>query len=552
MRLIEKRVGLLFAAFALAFLIVMVRAAWLQTVKGGQFSADARSQQVATVEVPGIRGSILDRRGNALAVSEEAATIFATPYQVEDPPKAAKELAKVIGEPESEILSALTAESGFEYVAHKVSLVTAKQVEHLDLAGIGILPDSRRVYPQDEDAGRLVGAVGDDGQGLFGLEAAENDVLAGTDGEVAITKDALGQEIDRDVITGSEPGHDVQLTIDGRIQAYTEKVLGDIGETYTPEGATAIVMDPTDGDVLAMASWPPVDPTDLSDADPDQLGNMATGFTYEPGSTFKPFTVAGALQDGIVRPDTTLTVPGQIQVADRTIEESHPVGTRVLTVGDILAQSSNVGTVMIGEKLGENNFADWVERFGFGQPTGIDYPNEEQGIVPDAHEYSGSSIGNLPIGQGLSVTPLQMMEGYAAIANGGILRTPRLLEAVDGQPVDHAEGERVISSNTAAQLRVMLEGVLGDAGTASTVSVPGYVLAGKTGTAQKVVDGTYSETQYIASFVGFAPAEDPRLLVSVIVDDPKGGDYYGGSVAAPAFGQIAAFALPYLGIAPTE
>jgi len=552
LRLIEKRVGLLFAAFALAFLVVMVRAAWLQTVKGGQFSADARSQQVATVEVPGIRGSILDRRGNALAVSEEAATIFATPYQVEDPPKAAEELAKVLDEPESEVLASLTAQSGFEYVAQKVSLVAAKKVERLHLDGIGILPDSRRIYPQDDAAGRLVGAVDGDGQGLFGLEAAENDVLGGTDGEVAITKDALGQEIDRDVVTGSEPGHDIQLTIDGRIQAYTEKVLGDLGEKYEPEGATAVVMDPTDGDVLAMASWPPVDPNDLSDADPDQLGNMATGFTYEPGSTFKPFTVAGALEDGVVKPHTTLTVPGQIQVADRTIEESHPVGTRVMTVGDILAQSSNVGTVMIGEKVGEKKFAGWVDRFGFGRPTGIDYPNEEQGIVPSAHEYSGSSIGNLPIGQGLSVTPMQMMEGYAAIANGGILRTPRLLEAVDGQPVDHSDGERVISSKTAAQLRVMLEGVLGDAGTASTVSVPGYVLAGKTGTAQKVVDGTYSDTQFIASFVGFAPAEDPRLLVSIIVDDPKGGDYYGGSVAAPAFGEIATFALPYLGIAPTE
>ena len=258
--------------------------------------------------------------------------------------------------PADDILKSLTTQSGFEYVAQKVDLVTARRVEKLDLAGIGILPDSRRVYPQDEDAGRLVGAVGTDGQGLFGIEAAENDVLGGTDGQVAITKDALGQEIGRDVVTGAEPGHDVQLTIDGRIQAYTEKVLNELGDKYSPTDATAIVMDPTDGDVLAMASWPPVNPNDLSDADPDQLGNMATGFTYEPGSTFKPFTIAGALQDGLVNPSTTLTVPGEIQVADRTIGESHPVGTRDLSVGDILAQSSNVGTVMIGEKLGDKDF----------------------------------------------------------------------------------------------------------------------------------------------------------------------------------------------------
>ncbi len=552
MRLIEKRVGLLFAAFALAFCVVMVRAAWLQTVKGGEYSADARSQQVASVEVPGMRGSILDRRGNALAVSEEAATIFATPYQVEDPPKTARKLADVLGDPKGPILESLTARSGFEYVAQKVDLVTADRIEKLDLAGIGVLPDSRRVYPQEKDGGRLIGALGDEGQGLFGIEQSEDGVLRGTDGEVAITKDALGQEINRDVVSGAAAGHDVQLTIDGRIQSYTEKVLGELGDKYTPEDATAIVMDPSDGDVLAMASWPPIDPNDLGNADPAQLTNMATGFTYEPGSTFKAFTVAGALEDKIVKPDTTLDVPPEIQVADRTIGESHDAGYRSLTVADILAQSSNVGTVMIGLKLGDNAFGDWVSRFGFGRPTGIDYPGEEQGIVPTPKQYSGSSIGNLPIGQGLSVTPLQMMAGYAAIANGGILRTPRLLESIDGQPVDGGAGTRVISKKTSAQLRTMLEGVLGDGGTASEVSVPGYVLAGKTGTAQKVVDGTYSESQYIASFVGFAPAADPRLLVAVIVDDPKGGDYYGGSVAAPAFGEIASFALPYLGIAPTE
>ncbi|HET6831116.1 MAG TPA: penicillin-binding protein 2 [Solirubrobacterales bacterium] len=550
MRLIEKRVGLLFAAFMLAFCVVMIRTAWLQTVKGGEYSADARSQQVATVTVPGIRGAILDRRGNALAVSEEAATIFATPYQVENPPRTAKQLASVLDEPEPEILEALTAPSGFEYVAQDADLVTAERVERLELDGIGILPDSRRVYPQERDGGRLIGAVADDGHGLFGIEQSEDAVLAGTDGEVAITKDALGQEISRDVVTGAAAGHDVQLTIDGRIQAYTEKVLDGIGETYMPEGATAIVMDPADGDVLAMASWPPVDPSDLSDADPDQLSNLATGFTYEPGSTFKAFTVAGALEDGIVKPETRFDVPPEIQVADRTIGESHEVGYRTLSVADILAQSSNVGTVMIGQELGEHDFGEWVSRFGFGSPTGVDYPAEEQGIVPTPKEYSGSSIGNLPIGQGLSVTPLQMMAGYAAIANGGILRTPRLIESIDGEPVDHSDGVRVISKETSVELRKMLEGVLGDGGTASEVSVPGYVLAGKTGTAQKVVDGTYSETQYIASFVGFAPAADPRLLAAVIVDDPKGGDYYGGSVAAPAFGEIATFALPYLGIAP--
>ncbi|MEO7198417.1 MAG: penicillin-binding protein 2 [Solirubrobacterales bacterium] len=551
MKLIEKRVGLLFAAFAFAFLVVMVRAGWLQAVKGGEFSADARSQQVATVTVPGIRGSILDRNGSALAVSEEAATIFATPYQVEDPPKAAKKLAELLDLPVDDLLEPLTASSGFEYLAHKVDLVTAERVRKLDLAGIGVLPDSRRVYPQEQDGARMIGAVGEEGQGLFGIEAGQDGVLGGTDGEVSVTRDALGQEIGRDVVTGAEAGHDIQLTVDGRIQAYTEKVLEGIGDTYDPLGASAVVMNPQNGDVLAMASWPPIDPTDLSSASSEQTTNLATGFTYEPGSTFKAFTVAGALEDGLVTPRTSFDLAPTIQVADRTIEESHEVGYRTLSTADILAQSSNVGAVTIGMKLGADRFSQWVDRFGFGHPTGIDYPTDEQGIVPGIEDYSGSSIGNLPIGQGLSVTPMQMIEGYAAIANGGILRPPRLLESVDGEPVPEPEGHRVISEDTSAKVRKMLEGVLGPFGTAPEVSVPGYVLAGKTGTAQKVVDGTYSDSQFVASFVGFAPADDPGLLVSVIVDDPK-GDYYGATVAAPAFGQIASFALPYLGIPPTQ
>lgn len=559
MKLIEKRVGLLFAAFAIAFCVVMVRAAWLQAVRGGDLSADARNQQVRVVTVPGVRGPILDRHGNALAVSEEAATIFATPYQVEDKPKAAKKLAELIDDANyEEILESLSVpDSGFEYIARKVDLVTAERIRKLELAGVGSLPDSRRLYPQDEDAARLVGAVGAEGQGLWGIEASEDDVLSGTDGEVAVTSDALGGEIGRDVISGAATGHEVELTIDGRIQAYTEEVLADLGEKYEPEAATAVTMDPETGEILSMASWPPVDPDDLLDpdaeVDPDLLNNLPTGYTFEPGSTFKAITVAGALEDDIVTPRTTYELGPSIRVADRTIEEAeegHAYGT--LDVGGILSHSSNVGAVNVGLDLGAERFDEWVHRFGFGTQTGVDYPSEEIGIVPTVDEYSGSSIGNLPIGQGLSVTPMQMMAAYAAIANGGTLRPPQLLRSVDGEAVEHPPGTQVISDKTSAQVRKMLEGVLGPFGTAPEVSVPGYVLAGKTGTAQKVVDGVYSETQYIPSFIGFAPADDPKLLVSVVVDEPKGGVYYGGAVAAPAFGQIASFALPYLGIAPTE
>ncbi|MDP9187955.1 MAG: penicillin-binding protein 2, partial [Actinomycetota bacterium] len=305
------------------------------------------------------------------------------------------------------------------------------------------------------------------------------------------------------------------------------------------------------------ANWPGFDPADPAAASEEALRNMATGFTYEPGSTFKAFTVAGALEDGVVTPETTFDLPPTLQVADRTISESHERGYVSLSVADILAQSSNVGAVKVGLALNDEfgdsqyggRFDEWIRRFGFGRPTGVRYPGEEQGIMLDPGDYSGSTMGNLPIGQGLSVTPIQMAAAYSAIASDGILRTPELVLEADGAKTEADPGERVISAANAAKLRSMLEGVLSDGGTAEEVSVPGYTLAGKTGTAEKVVNGDYSKTQFVASFVGFAPAEDPQLLVAIVVDNPE-GDYYGGTVAAPAFGQIATFALPYLGIPP--
>lgn len=553
MKLIERRVGLLFALFAIAFCGVMLRAAWLQAVKGGELSANAKLQQTATVTVPGIRGSILDRRGNELAVSEDAATVFATPYQVKNPPRTAERLARILGNDPQQVLESLVAESGFEYVERKISLADAEQIRALELPGIGLLPDSRRLYPQGEIGARLIGAVGTEDDGLFGLEASQEEVLGASDGELNVTRDALGEEISRDTVAGAVAGGDVTLTIDARIQAEAERVLAEVGEANSPDGATAIAMDPDSGQILAMASWPPVDPTNLEQASPEDLSNMATGFTYEPGSTFKAFTVAGALEDGVVKPDTTFTLPPTIQVADREIEESHPRGTATMSVAEILKVSSNVGAVTIGLELNDGSFGGrfnrWISRFGFGEPTGIDFPGEERGIVPVPKDYSGSTMGNLPIGQGLSVTPLQMMAGYAAIANGGTLITPHLVEAVNGERLPDDPGRRVISRRTALQLREMFQGVLEPGGTAS-VEIPGYRLAGKTGTAEKVVDGEYSETQFVASFVGFAPVENPEFLMAVIVDNPKAGNYYGGTVAAPAFGEIASFALPYLGVEP--
>jgi cell division protein FtsI (penicillin-binding protein 3) len=548
MRSIEQRVGLLFALFLLVFSIVLARAVWLQGVRGGGLSAQAESQQTETVVVPGVRGKILDRGGRQLALSEEAATIFATPYQIEDPAEAADKLAGVLEIPEEDILEAISdRSSGFAYVARKVDLATAEQVRKLKLDGISELPDSRRLYPEGELAAQVIGAVGMENQGLSGLESMYEDVLGGSDGEAEVTRDALGDTIKRETLESSSTGADIRLTIDAELQQRTEEVLAGIGETYSPAGATAIVMNPRSSQVMALANWPELDLTDLSSASPEELRNMATGFTYEPGSTFKAFTVASALEEGLVAPSTPFDLPPTIQVADRKIEESHPRGYVTLTVADILAQSSNVGAVKIGLEVGGERFDHWIRRLGFGEPTGVQLPAEEQGIVPAAEEYSGSTMGNLPIGQGLSVTPMQMAAAYAAIANGGVLRPPQLVLEADGEKVAQEEGTRVIGEQTATQIRQMLEGVLAPGGTAAEVSVPGYNLAGKTGTAEKAVEGGYSESDFVASFVGFAPVDNPGLLAVIVVDEPR-GSYYGGEVAAPAFGEIAEFALPYLGI----
>ncbi len=547
MRIIERRIGLLFAGFLLCFLIIVLRAFWLQGVQGAQLSSEAAYQQNETIRVPSLRGSLLDRHGNQLAASEDAATVFAVPFEVDKPVRAAEELAPILDLDSDELLRSLTADSGYEVLARKVAMPTAARIERLGLQGIGQDPDSRRTYPQSELAAQVVGAVGTENEGLTGLEQGEDEVLGGTDGERRVVKDAKGEPIRVETVTSGEDGEDIQLTLDPAIQAKAEDALAAVGETYLPKGATAVVMDPRTSEVLAMANWPPFDPTDLSSASAEDLMNRATGFNYEPGSTFKAFTVAAALEDKKVTPTSTYTLPPTIRVADRTIEESHPRGTATMSVAEILAHSSNVGAVTIGQQLGDKRFSQWIARFGFGRQTGVEFPSEEIGIVPSLSEYSGSTIGNLPLGQGLSVTPMQMMAGYAAIANGGILRQPRLIERIGDEELEEPVGRRVIGKDVAAEVRTMLEGVLGPGGTASEVSVPGYTLAGKTGTAEVAENGTYSETKYVASFIGFAPVQDPRLLVSVIVDQPQ-GEIYGGTVAAPAFGQIAAFALPYLGV----
>ena len=534
----------MFAIFLVALGFATLRAGYLLAFKGNDLKTIAATQHVQDVTLIAKRGTITDRHGAELAVSEDAATIFATPFLVKDPVGTARRLAPILGRSESKLLKVLSdRKSGFAYLARKAEAGKGERIQKLEIEGIGVLDDSRRYYPEGELASQVVGSVGVDNKGLSGLEQQLDDELGGADGKQRIVRDARGVPVSLDQLADDRAGTDLRLTLDVPLQDRAEQVLAGVGRTYQPKGATAIVMDPNTGDVLAMANWPRVDANALGDAPAWARLNRAVGFTYEPGSTFKSFTVAGALSENVVRPDTRFNIGPQIQVADRVIKEAHGTGG-IFTVSDILARSSNVGAVRIGQRLGERRFDRWVRKFGFGRMTGLPLPGESQGIVPKVQSYSGASIGNLPLGQGLAVTPMQMVDAYAAIANGGVMVKARLT-----MDEEAAQGDRVMSERTARRLRHMLEGVLGPTGTAPEAAVAGYDIAGKTGTAEKAENGVYSKDKFVASFVGFAPADNPKLLAAVIVDEPE-VVHSGGEVAAPAFEKIASFALPYLGIPP--
>jgi cell division protein FtsI/penicillin-binding protein 2 len=551
--LLDRRIALLFAAFLGLLTFAAVRAAYVGTIKAPGLQRAANSQQVATVTIPARRGTITDRHGIELAVSEPADDIAANPMLIKDPVGVANRIAPLIKVPAKDLMDKLAdRKRGFVYLQRLVPSGRARRVEKLEIEGIDLIPSAQRIYPQKFLASQLLGSVGIDGQGLGGLEYSEDRTLRGRSGQRRIVQDALGQPISLRDERAMRAGENISLTLDAAIQDRAEKVLAEVGAAFSPKGATALVMDPRTGALLAVANWPRIDANEVGAAPDYARTDRAVQFAYEPGSTFKPFTVAGALEQRLVTPETSFSLAPTIQVADRTIEEAHG-GGGTLTTSEILARSSNVGTVTIGLRLGPNLFDRWVRRFGFDRPTGVELPGEGTGIVPRPKDYSGSSMGNLPIGQGLAVTPLQMATAYAAIANGGILRPSHIIRRVGGKPTRPPRGRRVITRATAASLRTMLEGVLAQGGTASEVSIPGYELAGKTGTAQKPdpINGGYSDTNYVASFVGFAPARDPQVLVAVMVDEPQ-GEHLGGVVAAPAVQRILEFALPYLRIAPDD
>jgi len=548
----QRRIGLIFALFFGLLVLAAGRSLYLGVLRGASLRRAAQSQQLTYEPVPAQRGAITDRNGVDLAVSEPARDISADPYLIGDPLDTARRLAPLLGQSQAQLLSELTRRSGFVYLARAVPARQADAVLALAIPGVAGTPVMRRVYPRGTLAAQVLGVVGTEGVGLAGLEYSRNATLAGHAGRRRVVSDALGQPVSIAEVHREVPGRSLSLTLDANIQQRAEDVLDAVGRVFSPKDATAIVMDPRSGAILAIANWPQVNANEPWSSPPSALEDRAVSFDYEPGSTFKAVTLSGALQSGVITPETVFNVPDEIEIGERTIHDDTEHAEETLTASQILAQSSNVGAIKIGMAEGAARFNEWVRRFGFGAPTGVELPGEEIGKVLPLGQYSGSSMGNLPIGQGELVTPLQMATAYSAIANGGVLRPPHIIQAIGGRPQPEPAGRRVISSETASELRAMLRGVLAPGGTASEVSVPGYQLAGKTGTASKVdpATGEYSHSAYIASFIGFAPASDPRLVCAVVVDEPQAGSIYGGTVAAPAFGQIMSFALPYLRIPP--
>jgi cell division protein FtsI (penicillin-binding protein 3) len=544
------RIVLLAGAFAVLLGAALVRAFWLQAVQGDAYAAMATRQHRETVVVPAGRGTIFDRNGEPLAIGEQAMTVFANPRQVDRPRELTLAVAKTLDLEPAAVYPLLTDRSkGFVYLARKIDPEDAAALEKLGFSGVGVYPEELRTYPQKRVASQVLGYAGLDNLGLEGLERSLNGVLAGKPGSQTIVKDPIGRALDVVATKPETPGRNVRLTIDHQVQANAEAVLAETVAQHGANAASAIVMDPHTGAVLAMATAPGFNANRFPTTRADRRRNRAVTDTYEPGSTFKLVTIAAALEENVVSPSSSFVLPPTLQVADRVIHEAHTRGTERMAVREIVERSSNIGTITIAQRLGEGRLAYWIDRFGFGQETGIDFPGESPGFALPPEEWSGSTIGTVPIGHGIAVTPVQMARAYAAIANGGVLVRPHLVERVDGKTVARKRGARVVSRQVSRQMLDMLRGVVVE-GTGTQAAIPGYTVAGKTGTAAKIdPGGGYSHTDYVASFVGMVPATKPQLVIMVMVDEPS-GSIYGGDVAAPVFRQIARFNLQHLEVPP--
>jgi cell division protein FtsI (penicillin-binding protein 3) len=549
-KLANRRIRLLLLSFAFAFAAMFLRAAWLQGVRAQDFDRLAQGQHQATVVDPGARGTIYDRGGVQLAIGRQATTVYANPREIDDPQAVALAAGKTLRIAPDKLYPLLADRSrGFVYVARKADPKRAKLLEEQKIGGLGFVPEEQRVYPQGRVAAQVLGYAGTDNRGLAGLELSLDGTLRGRAGRETVVRDPSGRAIEVLSSKAAEPGRDVYLTLDHTLQSNAEAVLHATVQHWRAKAASAVVLDPRTGGILALAVERGYDANRFPDVSRDLQRNRAVTDTYEPGSTFKVVTVSAALSEGLVNPQSAFTLPYELHVADRVIHDAHPRGTERMTVDEIISRSSNIGTITLAQLLGESRLSEWIKRFGFGQKTGVDYPGETRGIVPPLDHWSGSTIGTMPIGHGVAVTPVQMAAAYAAVANEGVWLRPHLVDRVGADERPDVPARRILRRRVAHQVMAMMRDVVVE-GTGTAAALPGYQVAGKTGTAAKPdPDGGYSTSRYVASFVGVVPATDPRLVVLVTVDEP-GTAIWGGVVAAPAFAEIARFGLQYLEIPP--
>ncbi|HMF55248.1 MAG TPA: penicillin-binding protein [Pyrinomonadaceae bacterium] len=538
-------------------LAIGVRLVYLQTFRHDWLTVRAREQQEGAVEISSLRGLVLDRSGRELARSVDVESFFIVPGEIQEVDEVASRLAPLIGADgralATKIRDAQGANRKFLWVARKVDHEQAERINALDIEGVYSRKEPKRFYPNGALAAHVLGFVGLDETGLGGIEQSFNERISGEAGRFFFETDARHRAYTSTEV-GGRTGQTVVLTIDQMVQYRTEQALADAVERAHAKSGTAIVLDPRTGEILALANAPTFDPNDARSVQPQVRANQALQNVYEPGSTFKIVAYSAAIEEGLAKPTDRIDCQmGSITVAGRLVHDHHPFGT--LTLIDALAKSSNVAAIKLGLRVGDERMHDYITRFGFGSRTGVELPGETAGLVRPVARWQPSSMGSIAIGQEVGVTPLQVAAAFGTIANDGMRIAPHLvreIRAPDGAVAFTAQPEqhRVVSAETARTLRGMLESVTLN-GTAKLAQLNGYSAAGKTGTAQKIDPRThtYSTTKYIGSFVGFAPAENPAVVIIVVIDEPV-GSYHGGDVAAPVFREIAEQILPDLNVSP--
>ena len=556
---VRRRMLLAAAVFAAWALAIEVRLVWLQIYRHDAMLSEAKEQKDRAVTLNPRRGDIVDRHGRTLAISVDAESINADPAKVEYPEELADAVCWALGgcsaDERNGCVKRLRKKDRRQvFLRRQVTREESARVAALQLPGVFITPEPRRYYPNRELAAHVLGYLGTDSRGLAGIEQSYNSKINGTPGSLMYEVDSYGNAFSR-VEKPPVQGDTIELTIDERIQHIAERELERAVREHRAEGGSVIIMDPRTGEILAMANCPMVNPNVYREYPREQWMNRALQGIYEPGSTFKVVTASAAMEEHVFAPaDLVDASAGRWSNGSRTVTEAKGHNYGVLSFTDVIVKSSNVGAIKIGLGVGVERLNRYVRRFGFGERLSVDLPGETAGMLADSSRWSQSTLASISMGYEIGVTPLQMATAVSAVANGGVLVQPRIVRAIrrgtTRTEVTPLELRRAISRETAAELVTIMEQVV-ERGTATVAQVAGFTVAGKTGTASKIVDGRYSKTNYHASFVGFVPSRQPAFTILVVIDSPHAGQYFGGAVAAPVFQRIAEEALRHAGVAPT-